>query len=69
MADIQIDLTKCDLDEMLNLIGGDMEGPAVAKLLRKVIVNAKSLTGAQLNDALQAVIARVRESMNPKSAA
>jgi hypothetical protein len=70
---IEIDLSKCTLTELLDLLGGAADTRTIIGILRKVIKGGKETTDTLTGKDLAAIINQLGESikaeMNPKETA
>ena len=67
MAEIQIDLSKITLRELLRITSGVIDPLALESQLDRLVVGGiDSLTGADFNDVMQALKVRLEAMANPK---
>ena len=67
---VEIDLTKCTLTELLDLIGGGTDNRTMALVLKKVVVGGTDkLTGAQLKEVVAQLAEAIKADMLPKETA
>lgn len=63
---IEIDLSKCTLTEMLDMVSGTMSPTGIIQVIKRIVVNADALTGADIGMVMSTIATRLQESMNPK---
>lgn len=70
---IEVDLNRCTLSELLDLMDGTAATAQIIVILRKVIVGGREttdkMTGAQLREVIAQLGEAIKADMNPKETA